>query len=143
MLHEKSCGVIIYRGDKKRDYLLLKYGYGHWGFVKGKIEISEKEKDTAVRETQEETGIMKDELSFVSSFKETISYIYKQTGKTISKKVTFFLAKTPKEKIKLSCEHKDYIWLSYTEAKKKLTFQNSKNLLEKAHKKLSENIDYQ
>jgi len=143
MLHEKSCGVIIYRGDKERDYLLLKYGYGHWGFVKGKIEKSEKEKDTVVRETQEETGITKDELSFVSNFKETIFYIYNKAGKTIFKQVIFFLAKTQKDYIKLSYEHKDYVWLPYADAKKKLTFQNSKNLLERAHKKLTENISSQ
>ncbi len=142
MLHEKSCGIIIYRGDKKREYLLLKYGYGHWGFVKGKIEKGEKEKDTAVRESQEEAGITKDELSFVPNFKETISYVYNKAGKTVSKKVIFFLAKTQKEHIKLSHEHNDYAWLPYTEAKKKLTFQNSKNLLEKVHKKLTENISY-
>ncbi len=143
MLHEKSCGVIIYCGDKERDYLLLKYDYGHWGFVKGKIEKSEKEKDAAVRETQEETGINKGELSFVPNFKETISYVYNKAGKTISKQVIFFLAKTQQYHIKLSYEHKDYAWLPYADAKKKLTFQNSKNLLEKAHKELAENISSQ
>ncbi len=142
MLHEKSCGIIIYRCDKKKEYLLLKYGYGHWGFVKGKIEKGEKEKDTAVRESQEEAGITKDELSFVPNFKETISYVYNKAGKTVSKKVIFFLAKTQKEHIKLSYEHKDYAWLPYKEAKKKLSFKNSKNLLEKVHKKLTENISY-
>ena len=140
MLHEKSCGVIIYRGDKKRDYLVLKYGYGHWGFVKGKSEKNEKEKDTAVRETLEETGITRDELSFVPNFKETISYIYKKAGKKVTKKVIFFLAKTQKEQIKLSNEHKDFAWLPYADAKEKLTFQNSKNLLDTAHKELTENI---
>ncbi|HHF56026.1 MAG TPA: diadenosine tetraphosphate hydrolase, partial [Thermoplasmatales archaeon] len=29
---ERSCGGVIFK-DKK--YLLLKYGWGHWGFVKG------------------------------------------------------------------------------------------------------------
>lgn len=143
MIDEKSCGVIIYSGDNKRNYLLLKYVYGHWGFVKGKIEKNEKEIDTAVRETQEETGITSDDLSFVPNFKETISYVYNKAGKRVPKQVIFFLAKTQQNYITLSDEHTDYAWLSYEEAKNKLTFQDSKNLLEKANKKLTENISPQ
>jgi 8-oxo-dGTP pyrophosphatase MutT (NUDIX family) len=143
MIHEKSCGVIIYQGDKRRYYLLLKYGHGHWGFVKGKTEKDEKEIDTAVRETQEETGITKNKLLFAPNFKEKISYIYKKTGNTISKKVIFFLAKTQQHYIDLSDEHTEYAWLSYEDAIEKLTFQNSKNLLKKAHKKLTENMFFQ
>ena len=141
MLHEKSCGIIIYReNNKKRYYLLLKYIYGHWEFVKGHIEQGEKEKEGAIRETREETGITKDELVFIPHFKEKISYTYKRDEKTRLKKVVFFLAKTQKNSIMLSHEHIDYTWLPYEEAKDKLTFQNAQNLLKKAHEKLTENI---
>ena len=46
----------------------------------------------------------------------------------------FFLAKTHAEKIQLSNEHIDYIWLEYDHALKKITYENAKNVLSKANK---------
>jgi 8-oxo-dGTP pyrophosphatase MutT (NUDIX family) len=142
MLQEKSCGIIIYREDKIRYYLLLKYNYGHWEFVKGHTEKGEKEKETAIREAGEETGITKDELTFIPHFKEKISYTYTKEEKMRLKKVVFFLAKTQKHDIRLSYEHINYAWLPYKEAKKKLTYLNAKNLLQKADKALGKNISF-
>ncbi|RLG60142.1 MAG: diadenosine tetraphosphate hydrolase, partial [Candidatus Hydrothermarchaeota archaeon] len=48
MLVEKSAGVIIFRRDEEIKYLLLKYGYGHWDFVKGNIEKGENEIETII-----------------------------------------------------------------------------------------------
>jgi 8-oxo-dGTP pyrophosphatase MutT (NUDIX family) len=132
MVQEKSCGVILYRVEKSRMYLLLKYRQGHWDFIKGKVEPGEKEKDTAIRETREETSINKNELVFHDEFKEKISYVYKKNRKKIDKEVIFFLAQTTSKRIKLSHEHIDFIWLPFKDAEKILTFQNAKKLLKKA-----------
>ena len=130
MPFERSCGVILF--NKEKNFLLLKYGWGHWGFIKGNIEKGEKEKETILREAEEETGISKESIHFLSGFREKINYFYKKEGKTIYKEVIYLLAETTAEEIKLSYEHTDYAWLPYEEAVKKITHENDRNVLKKA-----------
>ena len=73
MIKEISAGIILFRKeDVKTLFLLLHYPSGHWDFVKGKMEKDETEKETAIRETEEETGIT--DITFVKNFEEWISY---------------------------------------------------------------------
>ena len=59
MQKEVSAGIILYNDvNGRKEFLVLKYPGGHWDFVKGKIENSEEPKQTAIRETKEETGIV-------------------------------------------------------------------------------------
>lgn len=132
MLVEKSAGVIIFRSDDEEiKYLLLKYGYGHWDFVKGNIEKGENEIETIIRETKEETGI--EDLKFLKGFKEKISYFYRKGKDLVYKEVVFYLAETEEKKVRLSYEHEDYCWLPFEKALEKITFNNSKKLLKKAN----------
>jgi len=112
-------------------YLLLQYGAGHWDYVKGQIEPDETEKDTAMREIKEETGIVNAHL--FEGFREEIGYFYKREGKTIYKEVVFFLVEAKESQVTLSYEHVGFKWLNHEEALAKLTFTNAKNVLEKAH----------
>ena len=59
MLHEKSCGAIVYRKyHGNLEILLIKHvNSGHWSFPKGHVEAGETEVETALREIKEETGI--------------------------------------------------------------------------------------
>ena len=132
MLREKSCGAVVF--IKKEDdikYILLNYEAGHWDFVKGNVEPNESEKQTVVRELQEETGIIG--AQFVDDFKEVIGYYYRRQGLTIHKEVVFFLMEAYTDKVELSFEHVGYVWLDYQHALEKLTFKNSKDVLLKAH----------
>ena len=133
MPQEKSCGAVIFKKQKDASakYLLLHYGAGHWDFPKGKQEKSEKEEQTALREIKEETGI--EDIEFAEGFHETIKYFYKNGEETIYKEVIFFLADSRTETVAISSEHIGYAWLSYEHAYKKLTFNNSKELLRKAN----------
>jgi len=129
---EKSAGAVIFRKENNNIYyLLLHYGLGHWGFVKGHIEKGESLKDTVLRETEEETGIK--DIKFIDGFKAWTKYFFNLKGKKIFKIVTYFLAETKTKKIKLSFEHTDFKWLSYSQAIKTLTFKNSKDILKKAN----------
>ncbi len=121
-------------------YLLIQYGLGHWGFPRGLIEKGENLEEAAKREIEEETGI--NDLEFLSGFKETIRYFYKFEEKNILKFATYFLAETKQKEVKLSFEHKDFAWLLFEEAKERLTFKNSKQVLEKAHEHLIEHITH-
>ncbi|MFA6190508.1 MAG: NUDIX domain-containing protein [Candidatus Staskawiczbacteria bacterium] len=150
MPKEKSAGAIIYRVENNITYyLLLHYGPGHWGFAKGHIEGSETEEQTTIREVKEETGI--DDLKIIPGFKKIEKYFFRQyidnvsqkdrkKGKTpwVFKLVTFFLAETKTKEVKISHEHKNFIWLPINEAIKKTTFKNSKKLLKEAHDYLIE-----
>jgi bis(5'-nucleosidyl)-tetraphosphatase len=134
VLREKSCGAVVFLKNTEVNYLLLHYEAGHWDFVKGNIEPNESEKDTVIRELQEETGIA--DAQFIEGFREKIEYFYRRQGATIHKEVIFFLIETRTEKVKLSYEHVGYTWLDYKSAMKRLTFKNAKDVLQKAHKLL-------
>ena len=134
MFREKSCGAVVFLRNSEVNYLLLRYGAGHWDFVKGNVEPNESEKDTVIRELQEETGIV--DAQFIDDFKEKIEYFYRRQGTTIHKEVIFFLIETHTEKVELSYEHVGYTWLNYQHAMEKLTFKNAKDVLQKAHELL-------
>ena len=136
---ERSAGAIIFRKEKdKIYYLLLHYpGASHraeknyWDLPKGHIEKGESEIDTVKREVKEETGI--EEIKIIEGFKETIKYFFKFKGKNILKFVTFYLAQTCQKEVKISFEHIGFCWLPFEKALEKLTFNNSKEILKKAH----------
>lgn len=137
---EKSCGIVVFREEKgERLYLVLKYPGGHFDFVKGHVEEGEKEHETATRELLEETGIA--DITFIEGFREQISYQYKKKisflrRKPSNKQVIFFLGKTELKDVRLSHEHLEYFWLPFDAAYNKVTFDNAKELLEKAERKL-------
>ena len=155
---EKSCGVVLFReqprqgqsastgasanqtgssgnasAGKNCKYLVLHYPGGHFDFPKGHVEDRDKDEyATAARELEEETGIT--DIEFIPKFRELVHYTYKKAGKPSRKQVVFFLAKTKTIVVTISFEHKNFFWLTFKEAMKKLTFKNAKQLLEKAEK---------
>ena len=129
MLREKSCGAVVFLKNTEVNYLLLRYGAGHWDFVKGNVEPNESEKETVIRELQEETGIV--DARFIEGFREKIEYFYRRQGATIHKEVIFFLIETHTQKVKLSYEHVGYTWLNYQRAMERLAFVNAKDVLQK------------
>nr|MDO8077221.1 bis(5'-nucleosyl)-tetraphosphatase [Candidatus Freyarchaeota archaeon] len=133
MPREFSAGVVIYRVENGNpQYLILQHEGGHWDFVKGNLEKNEKLRDTMIRETMEETGIR--DLVFNEGFEQKISYFYRRRGRTVYKQVVFHLAETKTSRVKISHEHVDYDWVTYDEAMKKLTYENSRKTLKRAHK---------
>jgi len=127
---EKSCGAVIFRRNGAEKYLLLHYEGGHWDFVKGHVEKGENERETALRETEEETGIT--DLKFIEGYREAISYFYRRAGRTVRKEVAFYLLETDTEKVRLSREHVGFDWLTYDRAMERLTYKNAKETLQKA-----------
>ena len=132
MLHERSAGAVVFYCEGERiEYLLLLYGAGHWDFPKGNIEEGEEETDTVRREIFEETGIKN--ITFVPGFRHEIRYFYRKMGDLVNKKVVFYLVRSNEKEVKLSSEHKDYAWLDYENALKRLTYNTAKETLIKAH----------
>jgi 8-oxo-dGTP pyrophosphatase MutT (NUDIX family) len=131
MPSEKSCGAVIFKRNAEMKYLLLHYEGGHWDFVKGHVEQNETEKDTVLRETEEEVGIT--ELSFIEGYRQPISYYYRRAGKTVFKEVIFYLLESKIDAVRLSREHVGFDWMSFDRAYERLTYKNAKNTLRKAH----------
>jgi len=134
---EKSVGAIIFRKEnEERLFLLLHYQGGHWGFPKGHIEGGESLKETAIRETEEETGI--DDLTFKEEFKDWIKYFYKRGDEKHFKIVTYLLAETKQKQVEISHEHVGYKWLNFNKALEQLTFDNTKQILKEANQFIKE-----
>jgi len=128
--------MVLFRERKNgREYLILKYNTAdhYWGFAKGHLEQGETEEQAALREVEEETGLINIEL--IEGFKEKTKYFFKQDGNVLFKEVTWFLGKVKdKQEGFVSQEHEELRWLNYEEAVKLLSFKGYKQLLEKAER---------
>ena len=139
---ERSAGVVIFKNALDgRKYLILHSRRSpgskrpdFWDFPKGLLEKGETGLEAAKREVKEETGL--EIKNVLPDFKETASYFTKWSGKTIPKFAAMFLAEM-EAPVTLSIEHDRYEWLSYEDARKRLTNSAMKKLLQKADEFLS------
>jgi len=125
-----SAGVILYRIEKEEiQYLLLHYASGHWDFAKGKMEVGEAERQAALRELAEETGLT---AQLDGTFLASYDYFFTDyDGQKAYKKCDFFLGQSDGGTVVLSDEHIGYEWLGYEAALAKITFDNGKGVLVK------------
>ena len=123
MKYEKSCGAVIFNGNK---VLVIQQVKGHWGFPKGHVEEGETEVETAIREIKEETNLDVE-------IDETHRYVeHYSPEEGIEKDVVFFVAKKIGGEIIVQEEEvKCTEWLLPKDAMEKLTFESSKNILKK------------
>lgn len=58
MKYENSCGAVVFTRHKGEiQYVIIQSLEGYYGFPKGHMEGIEEEKETALREIYEETGL--------------------------------------------------------------------------------------
>ena len=129
--HERSAGVLLYRGsDRDPHFLLLDYGK-HWDYAKGHVEKDEDDLTAARRELAEETGIA--DARFDPDFRHEMTYFFRDRRKGLIKKtVVFFLAKTAAEAATISHEHVGAEFLPYENAVERVTYANAKEALRAA-----------
>jgi bis(5'-nucleosidyl)-tetraphosphatase len=138
LMHEESVGVVLaykpsstlFNSENANNeyFLLLRSPGGAWNFVKGHREENESDYDTLRREIFEETGISDYKIL---GYLDKIEYEFRKNGIEVKKKVKFYYANTATYNVLLSKEHMDYIWLKYRQAKRLISFYESKLLLEK------------
>lgn len=132
MMDEKSAGAVVFHRNKKIEYLLLYSNY--WGFPKGHIEKGEDEREAALREIREESGL---QVTLVEGFRELDKYFFRHKGELVRKEAVFFLAEAKSTQSRLSHEHSDMVWLSFDEALARLNYEGGRNVLRKAHQFLT------
>ena len=112
-LYEKSCGAVVYRVEGRTvRFLVVKNKNGrHWGFPKGHMEYGESERQTALREVLEETGL---KVEILPGFRETCEYC---PYGSIQKQVVFFAAKSGGEEVVIQRSEIDrFKWARYDDA---------------------------
>ena len=133
MKFEKSCGALVYRRTKGQiELLLLKNRYGgHWSFPKGHVEGSETERQTALREVKEETGL---DILLQSGFRHMVEY-YPEPN--IRKRVVYLLGEAQSSAVKMQEEEiSRIIWTEIHKAYHMVSFKNDKHLILMAGKRL-------
>lgn len=136
MSKEKSCGAIIcHKHEGKIQILLLKHRLGgHWSFPKGHMEQGETERETALREIWEETGL---NIRLLDNFREKVSYSPKPG---VDKDVVYFLAYAEDPHTTMQEEEvSDIRWVKLSEAHKFITYHNDKMLLRQAKRYIYKN----
>lgn len=129
MIHEKSCGAVIYTvTDGKILYLIEKMRVGHYSLCKGHVEHGETEHETATREIMEETSLTVD---FIDGFRTTIEYSPRHGS---IKEVVFYLAKTDSmDTVPQECEVSKILWLDFDLAISTLTHDSDRGVLTAAN----------
>lgn len=112
----KACGVLCFRNNPdngQREFLLMQHDW-RWDLPKGHLDGDESERDCALRELAEETGINADQIALEVGFRyEAVRdvrppYLH---GETI-RKIYIIFAGTLREghTIRVSDEHIGYAW---------------------------------
>lgn len=130
MQYVKSCGFIVYKTVENTNYyLIIKSTNGDVGFPKGHVESGETELQTAIRELKEETNV---EVEVVDGFRIQIEYPLPKRPDVIKQSV-YFLGRAVTDDV--ICQEGEVInaaFVSYDDAMRTLTFEDTRRLLEDA-----------
>lgn len=115
----RAAGLIIFRRKcftEPSEYLLLQTSYGkhHWTPPKGHVDPGESDMETALRETEEESGLTRGSLNVMENLRRTLNYEVRGKPKT----VIYWPAevKDYDVPIRLSREHREFKWLTIEKA---------------------------
>lgn len=126
---EKSCGAIICRKNMSDiDFLVLFQKKSQtWSFPKGHMNINETEKETALREIKEETGL---EAVLETNFRKSLTY---QISNGRDKEVVLFLTFADQNFELPYDEIEKCVWADKEMAKKLLSRSDYEQILDDAY----------
>jgi 8-oxo-dGTP pyrophosphatase MutT (NUDIX family) len=130
---ETSAGGVVYRVlDGQPLFLLIRDSYKNWGFPKGHLETDEAPDAAAVREVQEETGLLN---VILDGEIDTIDWFFRFRGKLVHKVCHFFLMRTEAESTTpqraegiTACK-----WARFDEATQLVSYANARDVLLRAN----------
>jgi bis(5'-nucleosidyl)-tetraphosphatase len=133
---DESFGVVpvFKKDDGGFLFCLVQHQGQHYGFPKGHANFGESQEMTAKRELAEETGLI--DVNIVAKEVFDQAYQFEYEGIIYDKTVRYFLgfvlstATTIPEEFKK--EISDMKWLPYKEARKVLTYEDTKVILDQA-----------
>ncbi len=131
MIMEKSCGAVVFTCvNGLIQYLLVQNPHGVYGFPKGHMEGTETERETAIREIWEETGL---QVDFLEGFRSVDLYPSPVLQEQM-KQVVYFLAEFTQQAY---CLQPGEIiggdLYSFAEAMDLLQFAGSRRILQEAN----------
>ena len=137
IISEKSCGAVVYtRKNGKIKYVIIQAKSGIYGFPKGHIEPGETQRETALREILEETGLS---VNLIDGFKAEDCYSYVDDGEERRKQVIYFLATYyDQAPIVQKTEIAGIHLMDFKTAMKALQFESTRKTLTQAHSFLAE-----
>ena len=112
MRHVRSCGILIFRG---RSFLLMHHAHRH-DLPKGHTDDGESDRDCALRELAEETGILAQDIAIEEGFRyeERYQTSYKRfPGEVIDKTLVIFIARLVRDCELVLTEHIGYTWMPW------------------------------
>ncbi len=101
--------------DRPTKFLLMRHK-NRWDLPKGHCDGDESFTETALRETEEETGIAPDSITLASDFQFELSYPVKYKrhgGVTLQKQVRYFLGFLDSEPTLTLTEHQGSQWFDW------------------------------
>jgi len=114
----RSAGVVVLRRHARDWRCLLLRAFAYWDFPKGRIEPDEAPLAAAIREVEEETGLVELVFRWGEAFRETAPY----SGGKVAR---YYLAEAPAGDVRLPVnpelgrpEHDEFRWVSFAEAKR-------------------------
>ena len=130
--HVWSAGGVVFEELENQNKVLV-CGFSElnsWRLPKGKPDGMETPRETALREVQEETGILTEIVGYIDSIK--YSYIDSSSGTRFYKTVYFYLMRPLGGDISFHDDEFDIVkWMSSKQALKLLKFEHERGILEK------------
>ena len=121
-------------------FLLIRDSYENWGFPKGHVEAGERSIAAARREVEEETGLR--DLDVRAPI-DTIDWYFRFRGRLIHKICDFYLMELEPGASGDTIPQRGEgitacVWASYDEAAQRISYENARRVLTRAHAMVSE-----
>jgi 8-oxo-dGTP pyrophosphatase MutT (NUDIX family) len=106
----EAAGILLFAIEAPPKFLLMRHR-DRWDLPKGHAEVGEEILTTALRETEEETGVPASAIAIDPDFRFVLEYsvTYRNRGQCL-KRVTYFLGYLPKVRPIAVTEHESYSW---------------------------------